>query len=104
MPKPAPGSPWLVERSRSYLSKFSVRNEESEAWPVAPNSMFTIIAKFIIAKGKIMRVGFLPCLINKQGQPEISNMMSADNRYSITWIKSQKPCGCRHNMNGTVMK
>ena len=70
--KPTPSSPWLVERQQKlFIEIFGQELKESEAWPVAPNSMFTIIAKFIIAKGKIMRVGFLPCLINKQGQPEI---------------------------------
>ena len=70
--KPTPGSPWLVERQQKlFLEIFNQELKESETWPVAPNSMFTIIAKFIIANGKIARVGFLPCLINKQGQPEI---------------------------------
>jgi poly-gamma-glutamate synthesis protein (capsule biosynthesis protein) len=70
--KPEPGSQWLVERQQKlFLEMFGQELKESETWPVAPNSMFTIIARIIIENGKISRVGFLPCLINKQGQPEI---------------------------------
>ena len=36
-----------------------------------PEAMMTIIAKFIIREGEIIRVSYLPCLINKQEQPEI---------------------------------
>jgi poly-gamma-glutamate synthesis protein (capsule biosynthesis protein) len=31
----------------------------------------TIIAKCIIDGGKIAKAGFLPCLINSEGQPEL---------------------------------
>jgi poly-gamma-glutamate synthesis protein (capsule biosynthesis protein) len=70
--KPTPGSPWLVERQQKlFLEIFGQELKESETWPVAPNSMFTIIAKCVIEKGKLSRLSFLPCLINKQGQPVI---------------------------------
>ncbi len=35
------------------------------------DSRYTIIAKCVINDGKISRTGFLPCLINNLGQPEI---------------------------------
>jgi poly-gamma-glutamate capsule biosynthesis protein CapA/YwtB (metallophosphatase superfamily) len=70
--KPAPASPWLVHRQQKlFMDLFGQELDESETWPVAPNSMMTIIAKCILKNGKISRVGFLPCLINKRGQPEI---------------------------------
>ncbi|MFC1535486.1 hypothetical protein ACFL7M_19230, partial [Thermodesulfobacteriota bacterium] len=36
-----------------------------------PETQKTIIAKCTIDDGSISRVSFLPCLINKKGQPEI---------------------------------
>jgi poly-gamma-glutamate synthesis protein (capsule biosynthesis protein) len=44
---------------------------DRESWPAVLNSNLTIIAKCIIDGGKISRTGFLPCLINSKGQPEI---------------------------------
>lgn len=70
--KPSPADPWLVKRQQKlFMELFGIELPESENWLVAPNSMFTMIAKCTIEKKKISRVAFLPCLINKHGQPEV---------------------------------
>jgi poly-gamma-glutamate synthesis protein (capsule biosynthesis protein) len=40
-------------------------------YPFHPEAKHTLIAKCIIEDGKIIRVSYLPCFINKKGQPEI---------------------------------
>ena len=44
---------------------------EYPTYPFHPEAKQTIIAKCTISNGKITRVSYLPCLVNKQGQPEI---------------------------------
>ncbi|MBN1256049.1 MAG: CapA family protein [Deltaproteobacteria bacterium] len=44
---------------------------EYPKYPFHPEAKHTIIATCTIDKGKISRVGYLPCLINKQAQPEV---------------------------------
>jgi hypothetical protein len=44
---------------------------EYPTYPFHPEAKHTMIAKCIIEAGEIKRVSYLPCLINKQGQPEI---------------------------------
>ena len=44
---------------------------EYPTYPFHPEAKYTIIAKCIIGGGKISRVSYLPCLINKNGQTEI---------------------------------
>ena len=41
------------------------------AYPFHPEAKNTMIAKCVIEGGKINRVSYLPCLINKHGQPEV---------------------------------
>lgn len=40
-------------------------------YPFHPEAKQTIIAKCLISGGRITRVSYLPCLVNKKGQPEI---------------------------------
>lgn len=40
-------------------------------YPFHPEAKYTIIAKCIIKNNKICQVSYLPCLINKRGQPEV---------------------------------
>ncbi len=40
-------------------------------YPFHPEPIYTIIAKCSITAGKITRISCLPCIVNKQGQPEI---------------------------------
>jgi hypothetical protein len=50
---------------------------EYPTYPFHPEAVYTVIAKFIIESGKLSRVSCLPCIVNKQGQPEI---MKNDNQ------------------------
>jgi len=45
---------------------------EYPTYPFHPEAKHTIIAKCIVENGKISRVGYLPCMVNKQGQPEVA--------------------------------
>jgi len=66
---PIKGSqPWA--RRRKELFGFTP-DPEYPTYPFHPDAKYTIIAKCIIEEGKIKRVSYLPCLMNKQGQPEI---------------------------------
>lgn len=51
--------------------KYFPLDPEYPTYPFHPDARKTIIAKFIIDNGRISHVSYLPCLINKQGQPEI---------------------------------
>jgi poly-gamma-glutamate synthesis protein (capsule biosynthesis protein) len=42
---------------------------EYPTYPFHPEAKYTMIAKFTVEGGKVTRVGFLPCLMNKQGRP-----------------------------------
>lgn len=44
---------------------------EYPTYPFPVDSRKTIIAKFIISDKKIEKVSFLPCMVNKQSQPEV---------------------------------
>ena len=44
---------------------------EYPTYPFHPEAKHTIIAKCTISDGKISRVSYLPCFVNKEGQPEI---------------------------------
>jgi poly-gamma-glutamate capsule biosynthesis protein CapA/YwtB (metallophosphatase superfamily) len=65
---------WAQKRKRLYNFE---PDPENQNYPFHPDSKQTIIAKCIIENGKIEKVTYLPCLINKQGQPEI---LKHDNR------------------------
>jgi poly-gamma-glutamate capsule biosynthesis protein CapA/YwtB (metallophosphatase superfamily) len=59
----------LASRRRE-LYNFEI-DPEYPTYPFHPESKQTIIAKFIVESGHISRISYLPCLINKQGQPEL---------------------------------
>lgn len=40
-------------------------------YPFHPEAKYTIIAQVLVQDKKISRVGYIPCIVNKQGQPEI---------------------------------
>jgi poly-gamma-glutamate synthesis protein (capsule biosynthesis protein) len=63
---------WMIQqKNKIFKESFGLELSESQSWPDVFNSNLTIIAKCIIDASKISRVSFLPCLINKLGQPEI---------------------------------
>ena len=57
-------------RKRRELYNFEP-DPEYPTYPFHPEARQTIIAKCIIEGGKISRISYLPCLVNKQGQPEL---------------------------------
>jgi poly-gamma-glutamate synthesis protein (capsule biosynthesis protein) len=68
---PAPGQDsqqWAIRRKE--LFGF-VPDPEYPTYPFHPEAKQTMIAKCTISDGKITRVSYLPCFINKRGQPEI---------------------------------
>jgi hypothetical protein len=44
---------------------------EYPTYPFHPEAKYTIIAKCTVQNGKVSRVSYLPCLVNKQAQPEV---------------------------------
>ena len=68
-PDPAKGTQEWANRRRE-LFGFDP-DPEYPTYPFHPEAKNTIIAKCLIEDGKIRRVSFLPCLINKLSQPEI---------------------------------
>lgn len=44
---------------------------EYPTYPFHPEARYTLIAKLMIQEKRIIRVSYLPCMINKQGQPEL---------------------------------
>ena len=68
---PKPGQDkedWAQKRKRLYNFE---PDSENPNYPFHPDSKQTIIAKCLIEDGRIRKVTYLPCLINKVGQPEI---------------------------------
>jgi poly-gamma-glutamate synthesis protein (capsule biosynthesis protein) len=64
-------SPELKKMVSRYGEEFSVSfREDYPSYPFHPDARQTIIAKIYISKEEITKVSFLPCLINKNGQPE----------------------------------
>jgi poly-gamma-glutamate synthesis protein (capsule biosynthesis protein) len=59
---------WAQKRKRLYNFE---PDPENPNYPFHPDSKQTIIAKCLIEGGTIRKVTYLPCLINKKGQPEI---------------------------------
>jgi hypothetical protein len=44
---------------------------EYPTYPFHPEAIYTLIAKCKIKSGKLSRISYLPCIVNKQGQPEV---------------------------------
>lgn len=60
---------------------------EYPTYPFHPEAVHTMIAKCYVRHRKIERVAYLPCLVNKQGQPEI---LSRDSRGQATYEYIEK--------------
>jgi poly-gamma-glutamate capsule biosynthesis protein CapA/YwtB (metallophosphatase superfamily) len=68
-PKPGEDSQqWALRRKE--LFGFAP-DPEYPTYPFHPEAKQTIIARCTVAGGKIERVSYLPCLVNKKGQPAI---------------------------------
>ncbi|MBI2857724.1 MAG: CapA family protein [Chloroflexi bacterium] len=68
---PKPGQPldaWA--RASKQLYNFD-HDPEYPNFPFHPEARQTIIAKCVVKGGRISQVGYVPCLINKSGQPEV---------------------------------
>jgi hypothetical protein len=59
------------ERMEDIFGGYNKPDPEYPGYPWHPETAQTIIAKCTIDSGRISRAGYLPCLINKQGQPEV---------------------------------
>jgi poly-gamma-glutamate synthesis protein (capsule biosynthesis protein) len=44
---------------------------EYPTYPFHPEAKYTMIAQTIVQDRKISQVGYIPCIVNKQGQPEV---------------------------------
>jgi hypothetical protein len=58
-------------KRRKEIFGFEPDPEYPPFYPFHPEAKNSIIATCTIEGGKIERVGFLPCLVNKKGQPEV---------------------------------
>ncbi len=59
---------WQVRRKELFGFE---PDPEYPTYPFHPEAIYTIIAKCVIESGKLARAGCIPCIVNKQGQPEI---------------------------------
>jgi len=74
---PKPGQdPQSWARRRREIFGFEP-DPEYPTYPFHPEAKYTIIAKCTIMDKKISQVSYIPCLVNKQGQPEV---MKKDER------------------------
>lgn len=62
----SPGAPSRTKKIYNFKP-----DPEYPTYPMPRESRATLIAKVIIEEGKIKRVSYLPCYINKQSEPEI---------------------------------
>jgi poly-gamma-glutamate capsule biosynthesis protein CapA/YwtB (metallophosphatase superfamily) len=59
------------ERMEDIFGGYNKPDPANPGYPWHTETAQTIIAKCTVDGGQISRVGYLPCLINKQGQPEV---------------------------------
>jgi len=59
------------KRMEEIFGGYNKPDPEYPGYPWHPETAQTIISKCTVDRGKISGVSYLPCLINKQGQPEI---------------------------------
>jgi poly-gamma-glutamate synthesis protein (capsule biosynthesis protein) len=63
---------WMIrQQQKIFIEDFGFSLYGTQEWPKDTASNMTIIAKILIEDDKIIRVGFLPCLINSRAQPEV---------------------------------
>jgi hypothetical protein len=61
----------IRQQQKIFIEDFGFSLYGTQEWPKDTASNMTIIAKILIEDDKIIRVGFLPCLINSRAQPEV---------------------------------
>jgi poly-gamma-glutamate synthesis protein (capsule biosynthesis protein) len=59
---------WIERRKKLFGFE---PDPEYPSYPFHPEAKQTIIAKCIIEEKKISKVSFIPCMVNKKGQPEV---------------------------------
>jgi poly-gamma-glutamate capsule biosynthesis protein CapA/YwtB (metallophosphatase superfamily) len=66
-------TPAQKEFEKKYKEQLSPHFDSDQEWmyTYAPETMYSMIARCTIEGGAISRVSYLPCLINRQGQPEV---------------------------------
>jgi poly-gamma-glutamate synthesis protein (capsule biosynthesis protein) len=70
--KPEERPEWMVTQQQKIMNELvGYKLPGKQEWPSDNDSRLTMIAKIIITGGKISRTGFLPCMINDRGQPEV---------------------------------
>jgi poly-gamma-glutamate synthesis protein (capsule biosynthesis protein) len=62
---------WLQQKTRIFQEIPDYKPAESQHWPKVNYAKLSIIAKLTIEGGKISRVGFLPCMLDDRGYPEV---------------------------------
>lgn len=68
---PRPGDdPEAWSRKRMELFGF-VPDPEYPTYPFHPEAIYTIMAKIVVDNGRIGQVGFIPCIVNKEGKPVV---------------------------------
>lgn len=50
-----------------------VPNREYPTYPFHPEAIYTLIAKVEVNNGEVIRTSFVPCIVNKEGQPQVRN-------------------------------
>jgi poly-gamma-glutamate synthesis protein (capsule biosynthesis protein) len=68
---------------------------EYPTYPFHPEAIYTLIAKCEVKSGKLASIGFLPCIVNKQGQPEIVKHDSQGKRVFGYMSKITKGAGLK---------
>jgi poly-gamma-glutamate capsule biosynthesis protein CapA/YwtB (metallophosphatase superfamily) len=68
---------------------------EYPTYPFHPEAIYTLIAKCDVESGKLSRIGYLPCIVNKQGQPEIVKNDSRGERVFDYMSKITKGAGLK---------
>ena len=70
--KPEQRPAWMVAQQQKIMNELvGYKLPGKQEWPSDNDSRLTMIAKVIIDGGKITQTGFLPCIINDRGQPEV---------------------------------
>lgn len=73
--KPGPDPEAWASRRRELFG--FLPDPEYPTYPFHPEAKYTIIARCVVEEGTITGTSYLPCIVNKQGQPEI---MKQDER------------------------
>lgn len=66
---PNPDSPAMREMNDLYSGFAVAYDPDYPTYPFHPHARHTMVARFRIVEGRITEAGYLPCLINPEGQP-----------------------------------